>query len=150
MLGLHFDHVPDPLGPCRGPLITAHGKSISSVTGTVGGGGAADTPGVRGPDFQSYSCCFSCLRREVGTCSVQVPGNMPALQCYSFNPQSSPAGRSEHESIILGMRKEKCTKFIHFAQSYETSRSRVRIQMRVCLNLKARPVTAGRCYFLPV
>lgn len=35
-LGLHFDHVCDPLGPCRGCPITAPGKSIPSVMGGMG------------------------------------------------------------------------------------------------------------------
>lgn len=47
LLGLHFDHVPDPLSPCRGhlPRWWFMRKASPQWQAVWGGGGARDTPG---------------------------------------------------------------------------------------------------------
>ena len=87
LLGWHFDHVPDPSGPCRGPphlhSWEKHLPSGRRCGVWVEGG----TPqGMRGPDNFSWRtrAVAPCMEH----CSVAVPGLLPSLQRYYFIPSS--------------------------------------------------------------
>jgi len=130
LLGWHFDHVPDPSRPRRGPP-HLHSWEKPFLSGRQYGLGLEQglPRGVRG------AWLFLWEEKGSGHRALNTaPGLCPAL-CHhvrgiiSCHPQNSPVGSSYYDSIILRMRTEKRTTFKHCAQSYKTTRSRVKIQV---------------------
>lgn len=88
LLGWHFDHVPDPSGPCRGPSHLHSWEKLPPQRQAVWGGGVArNTPGDEG--------AWLFLSEDKGngppmhgTLLHAVSGPLPSFQSYYFIPSS--------------------------------------------------------------